>query len=200
MTIKNLPRVVILSVPLVSLLVLVFLTFTFVLPVVTHSVKSANAAAPASDVAFNPDLVGNVARVAIPVNLPVESWTLTAKGSSAPLGDFRYKSQLTVHMGLDGKPLSITDGIGAFTGVDSNGNPTGDAIYFTLSGIFQPATGDNQDNQNQNVIPFNAVFIVTGGSGKFTGAFGSGRIKASADVQNNTFVGAWTGTTRRPTL
>jgi hypothetical protein len=140
------------------------------------------ASAVGGNVAFAPNLVGTVTRTAIPTSPPQESWRLSAVGTAAPLGAFRYQSTLRVHFGVDGQPLSITDGVGTFTGIGPDNR--GDAIVFTLSGIFRPGGGG----------AFDAVFIVTGGSGRFAGLVGSGRIAASADLAANTFVGAWDGT------
>ncbi|MDQ6617880.1 MAG: hypothetical protein M3083_24825 [Actinomycetota bacterium] len=155
--------------------------------VVSVTASAAQSATPAgANINFSPNLTGRVNRSVIPANPPVESWRLTAEGTAAPLGRFNYVSNLTVHFGIDGMPLSITDGVGAFTG-DAKNN-SGDAIFFTLSGVFQRG-GDGK---------FDAVFIVTGGTGRFVGLFGSGRIAASADVAHNTFVGAWDGLAKRP--
>lgn len=150
---------------------------------------SAGAApvATSASIGFNPNLRGTVTGTPIRTNPAEEIVRFVAHGTAAPLGDFNYASNLIVHFGVDGYPLSITDGLGSFTGASSANR--GDAIFFTLSGIFQPANNGT----------FDAVFIVTGGSGRFSGVIGSGRIAASAQLPSGMFVGAWDGTVKNPT-
>ena len=133
------------------------------------------------NVGFGPNLVGEIDRSAIPANPGLESWRLTTKGSAAPLGKFHYVSELRVHFGVDGLPLSITDGVGAFTGEH------GDALFFTLSGIVQP----NTDAKNPTLYPFEATYIITGGTGQYAYAVGSGRIVGTVDPNKGEFVGNW---------
>jgi hypothetical protein len=160
---------------------LVAALFALALPVL------AFASTPTTDVRFSPQLQGKVNVSDLMVDPQVQAWTLTTKGSASPLGDFDYKSDLRIHYGIDGELLSITDGVGAFTGKD------GDAIYFTLSGVFEPNTAkDRSDGQ----VTFDAIYIVTGGAGRFYGITGSGRIKGTADLKHHSFVGDWDGPAR----
>jgi len=179
---------------IVTLAVAILGIVAMVVPVSTSAAQTATPAisevgfpgldSATQNITFSPNLTGRVSRSVIPANPRLESWRLTAEGTAALLGRFKYVSNLTVHFGVDGAPLSITDGVGAFTG-DASDN-RGDAIFFALSGVFQRG----HDGK------FDAVFIVTGGNGRFAGLVGSGRIAASADQAANTFVGAWDGVTK----
>lgn len=145
----------------------------------------AFASPTTSNVSFSPQLKGKVSISDLKVDPLVQAWTLTTKGSASPLGEFDYKSDFRIHYGIDGQLLAITDGLGAFTGKN------GDAIFFTVSGLFEPNSA--KDRSEGGNVTFDAIYLVTGGTGRFAGMSGSGRIKGTADLEEHTFVGNWDG-------
>ena len=145
---------------------------------------SAGVALADTSTPFNPQLVGTVSVSPAGNSQQVQKWTLMAKGSQAPLGDFAYQSELVVHI-QNGLP-AFAQGHGTFTGV---GTSSGDSISFTLNLTF----GSPEAN-NPNMIPFTGTFTVTSGTGRFQGVTGSGTIpQGGANIANDTFFGNWDG-------
>jgi len=88
----------------------------------------------------------------IPLVYPLLTMKLVGGGEAAPIGKFSTVEQPMLRMGVDGAGL-WTEAVGVFTGQN------GDSITYEYKGLIP-----RQE----------AAFIITGGTGRFTGANGSG--------------------------
>jgi hypothetical protein len=130
-------------------------------------------------------IVGLTDHYAVPVSAPILSWRDTAAGEAPLLGFVTYVDHAIVHLGVDGKPISCTKGVGAFT------SATGDALYITFSGLIRPT--DKAD-----VLASEGAFTIRGGKGKLGGATGSGVIRMEMNIAQNTVKISLDGTVSRP--
>jgi hypothetical protein len=117
----------------------------------------------------------------IPISPAILSWKDVAAGDAPPLGHVSYIDHAIVHLGVDGKPVSCTDGVGAFTSAN------GDDLFITFSGLIRPTT-------KPDVIASEGVFTATGGRGRFKGSIGSGAINMEMNVAQNTVAVSLEGT------
>lgn len=104
--------------------------------------------------------------VTIPVRPSVNSIQEQLSGQSELMGPFRWLSHgLIRNPAVSGENLPgiVTDGIGAMTAAN------GDALFFTFSGSVRMTAPD--------VFAGEGLFTITGGSGRFVGASGSGTFK-----------------------
>jgi hypothetical protein len=116
---------------------------------------------PANQVPFKFSLVEIGEAFLLPFNPPMLSVHLTAAGEAVPLGQYTFAAHQFVRLGVRGEPVACTDGIGVLTGSG------GDAIYITYSGLHHPMA-------DPKVVGDEFTFVITGGSGRFAGASGSG--------------------------
>jgi hypothetical protein len=91
---------------------------------------------------------------------PLLSWENALAGEASFLGPFTGHAHAIIHMGVDGAPLFINDGVLAFVAAN------GDAIYQRWAIVFPAGTG---------------AWTITGGKGRFAGATGSGTFTAVVD-------------------
>jgi hypothetical protein len=95
----------------------------------------------------------------VPVSPPIAGARTTARGEAALLGPITYLDLHTIHFGVDGRPVSFTDGVGVLTAAN------GDALFISFSGLSRATA---------TTAMAEGPYIVTGGSGRFAGATGSG--------------------------
>jgi hypothetical protein len=129
----------------------------------------AEAATPAVDMLpFKVTVKGPVPNFfAIPGNPPTFSVQQSSTGQADLLGSFAWVDHHLPRVGVDGAPKAVT-GSSSFTA--SNG----DAIYVAWIGLIRP-TATPGGGMSEN------AFFVTGGSGRFAGAAGSGVLIAVLD-------------------
>jgi hypothetical protein len=112
-----------------------------------------------------------IVKAPLPTPFPIPGSPLTASvhlsstGESEFLGAFAWIDHHVARFGVDGVPTAVT-GDDAF--VASNG----DAIYITFVGLLR-----------QGGLASESAFFVKGGSGRFSGAVGSGRQTAVVDPE-----------------
>lgn len=95
----------------------------------------------------------------IPLNPPAMTMKLVGGGNAAPIGKFTTLEQPTLRFGVDGAGL-WTEAVGVFTAEN------GDTITYEYKGL----------------VPLQqAAFIITGGTGRFKGATGSGSMSWGDD-------------------
>lgn len=95
----------------------------------------------------------------VPLIPPLMTLKLVGGGDAAPIGKFGTIEQPMLRMGVDGSGL-WTEAVGVFTG----GN--GDSITYEYKGLIP-----RQE----------AAFVITGGTGRFKGATGSGQMTWADD-------------------
>jgi hypothetical protein len=116
----------------------------------------------------------------IPVRPLIRSVHLAATGESDLLGQFQWASHVLFRPSIDDTiPTPNTDGIGAMTATN------GDAVFFSFSGLTR-GTGPG-------LVETDSVFTITGGSGKFCGAVGSGTIHDAVDFNKGRYVQTMNG-------
>jgi len=100
------------------------------------------------------------------------------------VGPVRWTDKHTMHFGVDGQPLSFTNGVGViYDNRDS-------AVFVHFSGFASnPATG---------VTIGEDTFQITGGRGDYEGAYGSGRLRVTLDQNQNTTTMAFDGILIQP--
>jgi hypothetical protein len=144
------------------------------------------AQAPQDQVPFKVTGAGPTESFMIPVGPPILSWKDSIPTGDAPLlGQFTYVDHTIVHLGVDGKPVSCTDGIGAFTAAN------GDGIFLSFSGLIHPSP-------KPGLLLSEGIYTVTGGQGRFAGASGSGVVTMEIDPVKNMVVASWDGTISGP--
>jgi hypothetical protein len=146
----------------------------------------AGAQAPQDQVPFKVTGAGPTESFVIPVGPPVLSWKDSIPTGDAPLlGQFTYVDHTIVHLGVDGKPVSCTDGIGAFSAAN------GDGVFLSFSGLIRPSS-------QAGLLHSEGVYTITGGKGRFAGAAGSGVVTMEIDPAKNMVTASWDGTISRP--
>jgi hypothetical protein len=108
---------------------------------------------------------------AIPVNPPMLAVRSSfAHGQSDLLGPFTGLGHEIAHLSADGGLSYVTDGVGVITA--ANGT---DAVFLTWAGLVFPSA-------TPGIVPVEAHVTITGGTGRFVGATGSGVLKESINV------------------
>jgi hypothetical protein len=121
-------------------------------------------------VPFKASAVVTTDSIMIPLTPPIVPTRVTySSGQSDLLGPFTGIANQITHLNTDGTRLSITDGIGAWTAAN------GDSIFLSYSGMYPPSN-------SPDVILFQKAVAITGGTGRFVGASGSGTINGVVDV------------------
>jgi hypothetical protein len=138
------------------------------------------AATPANQVPFKVTLTGPTDSFMIPVSPPVLSWKDSGAGNVPLLGAFTYVDHAMVQLDVAGKPISCTDGLGAFT------TANGDGLFLTFSGLLDTAS-------KPGLVLSQGVFTVTGGQGQFCGASGNGVVIMQIDPVKNMVNASWDG-------
>jgi hypothetical protein len=122
---------------------------------------TAQAQQPGKDfVAFKATFKTKNGTFPILADPPLLSWENALAGEASFLGPFTGHAHAVVHLGVDGIPLFINDGILHFVAAN------GDAIYQRWAIVFPAGTG---------------AWTITGGKGRFAGASGSGTFTAAQD-------------------
>jgi hypothetical protein len=120
--------------------------------------------------------------IVVPVNPPFVSAHISLAGDSELLGAFTYVAQHTATLDARGAPKTGS-GIGALAAAG------GDAVYISWSALAHPtATGAKAEGP----------FFITGGSGRFAGATGSGIMIGEIDNTRQELRCTWAGTISRP--
>jgi hypothetical protein len=102
----------------------------------------------------------------IPLLAPAMTMKLVGGGEAAPIGKFTTLEQPTLRFGVDGAGL-WTEAVGVFT-VEN-----GDTLTYEYKGL----------------VPLQqAAFIITGGTGRFKGATGSGSMAWADDAKTPGFL------------
>jgi hypothetical protein len=111
----------------------------------------------------------NTPRFVIPLEPEIRLGTFTAEGEAALLGGpVTTVETNTVNMSVDGKVLSVTEGIAVLSAAN------GDALFLNFHG---PATSATSGE---------FTFTVSGGRGRFLGATGSGVIHCTTQPEQKT--------------
>jgi hypothetical protein len=122
----------------------------------------------------------------IPVDPPVVSTRLfLTNGQSDLLGPFRGIGHVINHLGPDGQLAYNDGGVVALTGAN------GDAIFYTYAGVVSPAT-------TPSVRRLAQAATITGGTGRFAGATGSGILTIAIDLSNGQATGTFAGMITTP--
>jgi hypothetical protein len=120
-------------------------------------------------VAFKATAVVTSDNMMIPVSPPVAATRVSySSGQSDLLGPFTGIAHQITRLNPDGTRLAITDGIGVWTAAN------GDSIFLSYSGLFGSITPEQ--------ITFQKAIAITGGTGRFAGASGSGILNGVADL------------------
>jgi hypothetical protein len=107
--------------------------------------------------------------IVIPLTPPIAPTRVTySNGQSDLLGPFTGIAHQITRLNPDGTRLSITDGTGVWTAAN------GDSIFLSYSGLFPSVTPE--------MITFQKAIAITGGTGRFAGASGSGVLNGVVDV------------------
>jgi hypothetical protein len=140
---------------------------------------------PQDQVPIKLTIAGLTEHYMIPITPAILSWKDVAAGEVPALGHVSYIDHAIVHLGADGKPVSCTDGVGAFTSAN------GDDLFITFSGLIRPSA-------KPDVVASEGAFTATGGRGRFKGATGSGAINMEMNVAQNTVIVSLEGTISAP--
>jgi hypothetical protein len=127
---------------------------------------AAAAQQPTPMVAFKATMEGQYRGLVIPLPALIVSEQLTCKGQADLLGPITSAEHHFVHLSVDGKLASVTDGIAVLAA------PNGDALFITYSGLAKGDPAVTGETGRQEL-----AFTVTGGRGRFAGATGSGVIR-----------------------
>jgi hypothetical protein len=139
------------------------------LPLVGLALPALGAEPPKGMVAFTiPSRVQPDAAASYPIPLlaPAMTMKLVGGGEAAPIGKFTTLEQPTLRFGVDGAGL-WTEAVGVFTAEN------GDTLTYEYKGL----------------VPIQqAAFIITGGTGRFKGATGSGSMTWADDAKTPGFL------------
>jgi hypothetical protein len=108
----------------------------------------------------------SAATYTVPLDPPLLTMKLVGGGDAAPIGKFTTIEQPMLRMGVDGNGL-WTEAVGVLTGEN------GDTITYQYKGL---------------VPRQEAAFVITGGTGRFKGATGSGRMTWADDTTSPGFL------------
>jgi hypothetical protein len=93
---------------------------------------AAAAAPPPRLVPFKITFAITTDRIVIPANPPIQAVRVSWSGQSDLLGPVTGISAHTNHLGVDGLPISSTEGVGVISGAN------GDAFFITYRGLIHP--------------------------------------------------------------
>jgi hypothetical protein len=119
----------------------------------------------------------------IPMDPPILSSRVTATGQAELLGQkfpVTLISASYVTLGVDGIPLSITDGHEVVS------YPEGSAAFVHINGSIRPSS-------KAGFLTMEGTWTVTGGRGMFLGASGSGTWRAEQEIATGRFTQSWEG-------
>jgi hypothetical protein len=120
-------------------------------------------------IAFKATAVVTSDSMVIPLTPPVAATRVSyTSGQSDLLGPFTGMAHQINRLNPDGTRLSITDGIGVWTAAN------GDSIFLSYSGLYLSVTPER--------ISFQKAIAITGGTGRFAGASGSGILNGVGDL------------------
>jgi len=111
--------------------------------------------------------------------------TYTAKVNDSVLGSATDTGHYLLRLGVDGTPLSVTDGVYTSTGAN------GDAIHGTFSGLVRPS-------EKPGFVVFEGVGFVTGGRGRFVGATGHDLTRSEIELATGKGSYSWEGVISMP--
>jgi hypothetical protein len=121
-------------------------------------------------VPFKASAVVTTDSIMIPLTPPVVPTRVTySSGQSDLLGPFTGIAHQITRLNTDGTRLAITDGIGVWTAAN------GDSIFLNYSGMYPPSN-------TPDLILFQKAIAITGGTGRFAGASGSGILNGVVDL------------------
>jgi hypothetical protein len=138
----------------------------------TGLARPASAATP-DLVPFKASAVVTSDSMVIPLTPPVAATRVSySSGQSDLLGPFTGIAHQLTRLKPDGTRLSITDGLGVWTGAN------GDSIFFNYVGLFGTQT-------TPDVRTFQKAIAITGGTGRFVGASGHAVLNGVSDLVKN---------------
>jgi hypothetical protein len=148
--------------------------------------RPGTAQQPPQDlVLFKAAMAGASKGFVVAVSPPIVLSEDSCSGQSELLGPFTYQGSSVDHLGVDGRPLYASDGVGVMSAA------TGDALFITFVALLRPPTP-------QGVTPLEGAFKITGGRGRFVGAVGSGVITGAGDPVRGTGEFRFDGLISRP--
>jgi hypothetical protein len=107
--------------------------------------------------------------IMIPQTPPIVATRVAySNGQSDLLGAFTGIAHQINRLNTDGTRLSITDGTGVWTAAN------GDSIFVSYSGLYPSVTPER--------VSFQKAIVITGGTGRFAGASGSGILNGVGDL------------------
>jgi hypothetical protein len=134
----------------------------------------------AETVLFKANLAGPLAPgFVIPLDAPVVSDDQSTTGQATELGEVTYVEHSIAHLGVDGRAVFVSDGVGVLTGAN------GDAVFISFGGLVRPAGAE-------------FGYTITGGRGRFKGATGHGVIACVRDRVKNQQTRTFEGVISRP--
>lgn len=162
------------------------LLFTMAAPAVAAS-KNPRPVVPFSGSAVTSDSYGDP--TAAPACPAGAAWRFFAEGTGlfTHLGpvDYHMTHCTTITVFVDGSPAAGTFGPGEITITADNG----DELWMVQSGVFHIEL-----TSHGPVSMVDMAWTISGGTGRFTHATGSGTAKAIGDILANSTTGTWSGT------
>lgn len=136
----------------------------------------AQAQQPAKEtLAFKASYAGTYTSAAVGGPMPLIYADNRGTGSHDLLGDSASHDSFWMQTGAEGLPIFVPHGASTWS------NAAGDALFLTWVAVIRPPTA-------QGTLPYEGAFIITGGSGRFTGATGSGSFTGRGEGTDKDFV------------